>query len=34
VENHRAMLMHRLSMQNHTDLIRHALRHGLIPPDE
>jgi two-component system response regulator NreC len=34
VENHRATLMQRLSLQNQTDLIRHALRRGLIPPDE
>jgi two-component system, NarL family, response regulator NreC len=34
VENHRATLMRRLSLQNHTELIRHAMRHGLIPPDE
>ena len=34
VENHRAALMQRLSLQNHSELIRHAIRHGLIPPDE
>jgi two-component system, NarL family, response regulator NreC len=34
VENHRATLMHRLGLQNQTDLIRHAMRRGLIPPDE
>ena len=34
VENHRATLMKRLGLQNQTELIRHALRHGLIPPDE
>ena len=34
VENHRAIVMHRLSLQNHTELIRHAIRHGLIPPEE
>jgi two-component system, NarL family, response regulator NreC len=33
VENHRAMLMERLGLDNHTDLIRHAIRHGLIPLD-
>jgi two-component system response regulator NreC len=33
VENHRASVMQRLSLQNQTDLIRHALRYGLIPPD-
>jgi DNA-binding NarL/FixJ family response regulator len=34
VENHRAALMQRLGLQNHTDLIRYAIRHGLIPADE
>jgi two-component system, NarL family, response regulator NreC len=34
VENHRAMLMERLGLSNHTDLIRHAIRHGLIPLDD
>ena len=34
VENHRATLMQRLGLQNQTELIRHAMRHGLIPPDE
>jgi two-component system response regulator NreC len=34
VENHRATLMKRLGLQNQTEMIRHALRHGLIPPDE
>ena len=34
VENHRATLMQRLGLQNHTDLIRHAMRRGLIPADE
>jgi two-component system response regulator NreC len=34
VENHRAALMQRLGLQNQTDLIRHAMRHGLIPLDE
>jgi DNA-binding NarL/FixJ family response regulator len=33
VENHRAMLMERLGLRNQTDLIRHAIRHGLIPAD-
>jgi two-component system response regulator NreC len=33
VENHRATLMQRLGFKNQTDLIRHAIRHGLIPPD-
>jgi two-component system, NarL family, response regulator NreC len=34
VENHRAMLMTRLALRNQTDLIRYALRHGLISPNE
>jgi two-component system response regulator NreC len=34
VENHRATLMHRLGLQNHTDLIRYAMHRGLIPGDE
>ncbi len=34
VENHRATLMQRLDLQNQTELIRHAIRHGLIPLDE
>ncbi len=34
VENHRATLMHRLGLQNHTDLIRHAMRRGLVSKDE
>jgi two-component system response regulator NreC len=34
VENHRAILMHRLGLENHTELIRYALRHALLPPDE
>jgi two-component system response regulator NreC len=34
VENHRATLMQRLGLQNQTKLIRHAIRHGLIPLDE
>jgi two-component system response regulator NreC len=34
VENHRATLMRRLGLQNQTELIRHAMRHGLIVPDE
>jgi DNA-binding NarL/FixJ family response regulator len=33
-ENHRAILMQRLGLQNQTELIRHALRRGLIPADE
>jgi DNA-binding NarL/FixJ family response regulator len=31
VENHRAHLMRKLGLQNQTELVRHALRHGLIP---
>ena len=34
VENHRATLMQKLGLQNQTELIRHAIRHGLIPLDE
>ena len=34
VENHRAMMMERLGLSNHTDLIRHAIRRGLIPLDD
>jgi two-component system, NarL family, response regulator NreC len=34
VENHRARLMHKLGLQNQSDLVRHALRHGLISLDE
>jgi DNA-binding CsgD family transcriptional regulator len=34
VENHRATLMQRLGLQNQTELIRYAMRHGVIPPDE
>lgn len=33
VENHRSTLMKRLGLQTQTDLIRHAMRHGLIPPE-
>lgn len=34
VENHRSMLMQRLGLQNQTELIRHAIRHGLISSEE
>jgi two-component system, NarL family, response regulator NreC len=34
VENHRASLMQRLGLRNQTQLIRHAMSRGLIPPDE
>lgn len=33
VENHRAQLMRKLGLQNQTELVRHALRHGLITLD-
>jgi DNA-binding NarL/FixJ family response regulator len=33
VENHRANLMRKLGLQNYTELVRHALRHGLIPAE-
>jgi two-component system response regulator NreC len=33
VENHRSGMMQRLGLQNHMELIRHAIRHGLIPPE-
>jgi two-component system response regulator NreC len=34
VENHRTALMQRLGLRNQTELIRHAMRRGLIPLDE
>lgn len=34
VENHRTHLMHKLGLRNQSDLVRHALRHGLISLDE
>lgn len=34
VENHRASLMRKLGLQNHSDLVRHALRHNLISLEE
>jgi DNA-binding NarL/FixJ family response regulator len=34
VENHRAVLMQKLGLHNQTELIRHAIRHGLIAADE
>jgi DNA-binding NarL/FixJ family response regulator len=34
VENHRAALMQKLGLQNQAELIRHAIRHGLIPQGE
>jgi two-component system response regulator NreC len=33
VESHRANIMRKLHLQSHTDLIRFALRHGIIPLD-
>jgi DNA-binding NarL/FixJ family response regulator len=33
VENHRAILMQKLGLRNQTDLIRHAIRHGMIAAD-
>ena len=32
-ENHRASILKKLGLQNQTDLVRHAIRHGLLPPD-
>ncbi len=34
VENHRTNLMHKLGLRNQSELVRHALRHGLISLDE
>jgi two-component system, NarL family, response regulator NreC len=34
VENHRLALMHRLGLRNHTELIRYAMRSGVILADE
>ena len=34
VEDHRATLMQRLGLQNQAELIRHAMRRGLISPEE
>jgi DNA-binding NarL/FixJ family response regulator len=33
VENHRAKLLRKLRLQNHTDLVRHAIKHGMITLD-
>lgn len=33
VETHRSNLMHKLNLQNHTDLVRFALQQGLISSD-
>jgi len=32
-ENHRANVMRKLGLQNQTELIRHAIRRGLLPPE-
>jgi DNA-binding NarL/FixJ family response regulator len=34
VENHRANLMRKLGLHNQSELVRHAIRHGLVPLDE
>jgi DNA-binding NarL/FixJ family response regulator len=34
VENHRSNLMRKLDLQNQSELVRHALRHGLISLDD
>lgn len=34
VENHRAALMQKLRLRNQAELVRHAIRHGLLPIDE
>jgi DNA-binding NarL/FixJ family response regulator len=34
VENHRAAVMQRLGVRNQAELVRHAIRRGLIPLDE
>lgn len=34
VENHRSSLMRKLGLQNHSELIRYAVRRGLIPLDK
>lgn len=34
VENHRSMLMQKLGLQNQSDLLRHAMTHGLISSEE
>jgi DNA-binding CsgD family transcriptional regulator len=34
VENHRANLMRKLGLQNQSELVRHALRRGLIPLEQ
>lgn len=34
VEVHRAHLLHKLGLRTQTDVIRYALRRGILPPDE
>jgi len=34
VETHRAALMHKIGFKNPIDLVRYALRHGLLPAEE
>ena len=33
VETHRASLLRKLSLKSQTDLVRYAVRHGILPPD-
>ena len=33
VESHRANLMHKLELRTQTDLVRYAMRHGILPRD-
>ena len=33
VETHRANAMHKLSLRSQTDVVRYALRRGILPPD-
>jgi DNA-binding NarL/FixJ family response regulator len=33
VETHRANLMHKLDLRSQTDLVRYALRRGILPPE-
>jgi len=34
VESHRSSFMHKLGLLTHTDLVRYALRRGILPPDQ
>jgi DNA-binding NarL/FixJ family response regulator len=34
VETHRASVMHKLNLRTHTELVRYALRRGILPLDE